>query len=955
MFRRFFFLTSIILVFSFCAALKAGPIDDPNYNLGFEFMYDVNDDIVLNDCHYGLDSIPSWVQGGIGAWAGVDVNCSSEGPGPDCGDCKAWLVFTEGWSHCYISTDATVYQLFDPNYDSNVILTAGRQYTVTFDAMAGDYETNPVYMDVSIFYVDDPNFPDSNRHVLASRTVELIGYTDANGLSDWQYDEVLKFVAEAGGSYLGLPFGVEFENIGPAGYLWVDNVRLEWAYATYAYGPSPADGDIDVSRDVVLNWKASSYAQSVDGHEVYFGTDYVSVRDATTPSDTLNFDVNYYDPCSGQLNLGQVYYWRVDEVNDAYTAGWTPGDEPPVGPWKGDIWSFEVTGYAMNPSPANGEVDIPSFNLTLSWDTATSATSYDVYFGADYNSVRDANDSGSPGPTEIYRSNQSGPNYVVPESLTTGLDVAGIYYWRIDPVGGADLTGHIWSFTIGEFLIVDDMESYVIMVNNIYSTWVDGGGASVDLIYNDPNHMRDPDSQAMELRYNNTKSGNSCRSSSANASPASLAIGSNWTLGGVKSITLFWLGDPGNVIPSQGPNPDYDAVRLWVELEDTSAQTHLVKYGDVNDIQVAEWHQWDISLEDYNSAGVNLLSLARVTIGIGGTTETGQGVASVGTIWIDDIRLYPPRCIPELAGIGDFTEDCKVNSYDLGIMATDWLLTDGDNPTGNRPATLTGFPDATSHWITGYIGSGAIEVNEGYNIDVTDPRLNGLSSMSITAWVKQTIVNNWVGIVSSREEVGCGDDATEIGIYGSQYGGPGAGALGYDWSCGDEEWEHDAGLDVPSDGTWTFVAISVDPTGGTLYMRPASGALQTGARNPDAHDIQQNFSEGFAIGNDAKSTPAYLIGAIDDVRIYTYALDFNDVNDLAYQTADPNPWPVYRYEFDEATGLTAADTGTPTIVYGPVSSVANLTDPEPKLERAVNFADYAMVADNWLEEFLWPF
>ena len=34
--RRIFFLTSIILSFSFCATLKAGPIDDPNYNLGFE-------------------------------------------------------------------------------------------------------------------------------------------------------------------------------------------------------------------------------------------------------------------------------------------------------------------------------------------------------------------------------------------------------------------------------------------------------------------------------------------------------------------------------------------------------------------------------------------------------------------------------------------------------------------------------------------------------------------------------------------------------------------------------------------------------------------------------------------------------------------------------------------------------------------------------------------------------
>ncbi|MHC4747618.1 MAG: LamG-like jellyroll fold domain-containing protein, partial [Planctomycetota bacterium] len=422
----------------------------------------------------------------------------------------------------------------------------------------------------------------------------------------------------------------------------------------------------------------------------------------------------------------------------------------------------------------------------------------------------------------------------------------------------------------------------------------------------------------------------------------------------VKSLDLYFRGDPCNITAASQAGLQYG--KLWLELEDTGANIHYVVNNDANILTSADWTVWNVDLNDFNGASVDLSSLEAVRIGVAGTRTDQPGPKDVeGFVYIDDIRLYPPRCFPEISEqTGDFTEDCRVNSYDLEIMATDWLLTDGNNPTGNRPATLTGFPDATSHWVSGYIGTGAIEVNEGYNIDVTDPRLNGLSSMSITAWVKQTIINNWVGIVSSREEVGCGDDATEIGIYGSQYGGPGAGALGYDWSCGNEEWNHDAGLDVPSDGTWTFVAISVDPTGGTLYQRPAGGALQTGTRNLDAHDIQQNFSEGFWIGR-SNSSAGYMAGAIDDVRIYTYALDFNDVNDLAYQTADPNPWPVYRYEFDETTGYTAADTGTPTIVYGPVSSIANLTDPEPKLERAVNFRDYAIVADNWLQENLWPF
>jgi hypothetical protein len=249
------------------------------------------------------------------------------------------------------------------------------------------------------------------------------------------------------------------------------------------------------------------------------------------------------------------------------------------------------------------------------------------------------------------------------------------------------------------------------------------------------------------------------------------------------------------------------------------------------------------------------------------------------------------------------------------------------------------------------VGTGAIKVNDGCDITVTDPRLFNVAEMSITAWIKPiTGMERWVGIVSSREQYeGCGDDASEIGVYGSAYGGP--DGLGYDWSCGTEEWQFDAGVDI-TDNVWTFVAVSVDPCGATLYKRESGGSLYKGIRNEVAHSAQKNFADHFVIGSDDKG--GYFQGAIDDVRIYDYALDYNDVNGLSDQTADPNPWPVYRYEFDETTGYTAADTGTPTYVYGPVQSPANLTDPEAKLQRFVNFADYALFADNWMEQRMWP-
>jgi hypothetical protein len=429
---------------------------------------------------------------------------------------------------------------------------------------------------------------------------------------------------------------------------------------------------------------------------------------------------------------------------------------------------------------------------------------------------------------------------------------------------------------------------------------------------------------------------------------------------------------------------------MWLELVDGSANAGIVQLPNMSNVTDGAWHTWNISLQDPCFSGVDMNNVAKVYIGFGGAkggkykTPGAGGTDLIGdTVWFDDISLYPPRCMPAMTGIdvlrylGDIggggddgtAQDCNTDYLDLDIMAQDWMIIDGDVLTENRPAVLTGYPGGDSHWTTDCaVGTGAIEANEGWNIDIDDPRLFGLESMSITAWVSQTIDNSWVGVVSSREGYsGCGDDASELGIYGKSWGGP--DGLGYDWSCGTEEWTFDADLTPPTDGSWTFIAMVVDPTGCTLYMRDINDVLQTGVRNDDPHDVQKNFADHFVIGSDDKG--GYFVGKIDDVRIYTYDLDFNDINNLAYQTAtDPNPWPVYWYKFDETSGLSAADSGTPTMVYGMVLSPANLVpkdpndseDPnlgtnafDPNNMDIVNFRDYSIIAESWLSgPFLWP-
>jgi hypothetical protein len=97
--------------------------------------------------------------------------------------------------------------------------------------------------------------------------------------------------------------------------------------------PEPADGTIEVPREVTLNWMAGQYAST---HDVYLGRVFDDVNEAgrDNPLGVLvsqGQSETTYDP-PGLLEYGQRYYWRVDEVNDLN----------PNSPWKGNVWSFTV-------------------------------------------------------------------------------------------------------------------------------------------------------------------------------------------------------------------------------------------------------------------------------------------------------------------------------------------------------------------------------------------------------------------------------------------------------------------------------------------------------------------------------------------------------------------------------------------------------------------------------------
>jgi hypothetical protein len=947
--KNLYFLTCFVLVLGLCTASKATTIDVNNFS--FEYGCDGNQ----TTCHTGhinttgeqCDAgIAGWryTEGGTG-WTGIDVNVA-EGM---CEDGRDWIEYTDGFANIFFQGSAAFHQIMD----FNIVL--GHMYSMSVDLVAfGDDIV------LEIFALPDPCLPDAN-HIVIAQTVYFVNSEDDPNTGRTTFERFTARAVVDDASLVGKKLGIKIGGdmlIGGTdqSYLWADNVSLEWSWATTAYDPNPGDGDVLVSKTTDVDWKPGLWTQATGGHEVYFGTDETAVANADSTDTTGIYrttkDTNDYTPTESPLVLGETYYWKITELNST-----PPGGGVPAPPWEGDVWSFTVEGGAYDPSPANGEADVVFLGLNLEWTAGTEAEDHDVYFGTDGTAVANADTTDTTG---IYKTNLSVGTETYP--VAGGLTVGETYYWRIDEnsnSGNHTVNGDIWSFTVGQFLIVDIFESYASQTDlwNVWDDyWVNGSDGEI-FRETDVNIIREEDSNAVELKFENiTASGGKQIGSQFDVQDMTeVDIGSDWTTGGVKALFLYLRGDPCNaqVVPQSKGAPLWAAATPWIELEDTSSNTGYVLHPSPSQMGWDSWNEWNIDLDIFDACGVDLTAIDRFSIGIGGDAKAGQSskMSGPGYIYADDIRLYPPRCIPSLSqAIGDFTGDCNVLMDDVNIMATDWLMGDGCSPTLTQHATIT-MAAGSPNWTSGHI-DGGLGYDPNIEVDVCDPRLQGLTNMTISAWIRRDgePLEAYVGIVTSRE---AGEDATELSSGASQK----SPTVGYGWNQIAKTWQFSSGIAIP-DGSWFFMAMSVDPCGCSLYGQEAGGSLSS-----TRHDLVYDpgplvqFNERFWIGR-GRDTSRYFKGAIDDVRIYAYSLASDEIAYLGSDGVDgnePDPnCPAYHYKFDEVSGLTATDDGCGAIVYKPVLSPANMTDPEPVNSRFVNFADYGILADNWMSQSYWP-
>ncbi|MHC4745213.1 MAG: LamG domain-containing protein, partial [Planctomycetota bacterium] len=423
---------------------------------------------------------------------------------------------------------------------------------------------------------------------------------------------------------------------------------------------------------------------------------------------------------------------------------------------------------ASSPDPANGATDVPR-TPTLSWlpGVFVGSTNGNVlYYGEDAAAVS-ARTATSVTLTDA--------TYTLP--LT--LDLGQTFYWAVDTVNGLEKwPGDVWSFEVTNWLEVDNMETYTPWTmpgNNIFEAYRDGMGNCTAGNGNDTganltenmdtafvrngvqSMMYDYDNDGMV--YNPCTMAQGPRShlySKIEAQVAGLpsGIGTNWTIQGVKALSLRFYGQATN-----------DIEPMWVQLNGGAKVT----YGDYDDedpadITEEEWHEWFIDLADF---GVTLNNVTTFAIGIG--TEGSATPGGAGKVYFDDFRLYTPVCMPsrhsaamaklDFAPVG--APDCVIGYEELDIMADNWLDSDDEIATTTPSApvahwkfkgsltdevtAIAGTPYGTSGgptYVGGYDGD-ALNFSAASSDHVTIPDITGRTefnteSFSVGIWIKST-------------------------------------------------------------------------------------------------------------------------------------------------------------------------------------------------------------------------
>ncbi|UCG57701.1 MAG: hypothetical protein JSU70_22905 [Phycisphaerales bacterium] len=705
------------------------------------------------------------------------------------------------------------------------------------------------------------------------------------------------------------------------------------------------------------NIKLAQESTGIGRLYLYGGT--ITAGNLRDPADGIRGDL-LIDITEGTLILPEDY---SEIVNEYISNGWIVAHgglgKVVVEYDAGTDQTYVTAGLAdpelaWNPSPSNySTVPWTMTGPTLTWKSGEYAVSHDVYFGTDKDDVNDADNT--PGLWTVFKGNQN------PESYNPGmLDLGQTYYWRIDEFNdnawapaGSPWKGTVWEFTVADYAVVDDMDSYGDAAtpgpppppgSRMWYTWKDGAGWTQPSVVagNGSGSVVDPNTgivhgggQSLKLIYDNDGTNvfgdDTALYSEIRADTSHLVIGSDWAAAGVKALVVWFYGDPDN---------DANATeQMYVKLNGV----RIPYSGDMDDIKEAEWHEWNIDLAAF---GVSLTNVNMLAIGFGNEGSATPG--GDGFVYFDDLRLYPARClISLLQPEADLDDDCDVDHDDLGIMAGDWL--DGDYLAVGSDGVLENFAGDDSQWVNDPVRGGTLWL-DGVDdwVDINDTEFSNFHDKTISLWLKiREFPESDPYIFCFRDE----DDVPHP--YRIYFRTHGLSSVRVQFiGTASEDYSPDYIGAVPN--TWHHLAFVLRDTGtdtcnGEFY---ADGTLIHEFVDRPRH---YGSARSVNLGSWNAGNSPFMPGSFDEFRVYDYALSAAEIKFLAGVAGgvEPTDKMLVYYDFDDVSGLAAHNSST-YVFDRPLLTAAELYGAEAEGSRTVNFMDFAVLAETWLEQQLWP-
>jgi hypothetical protein len=567
---------------------------------------------------------------------------------------------------------------------------------------------------------------------------------------------------------------------------------------------------------------------------------------------------------------------------------------------------------AWDASPTNGSTPDIDEVLPLSWSPGDNASQHDVYFGTDKDAVEFADISDTTG---IYRDRQSGTSYTPPEGVEWG---GGPYYWRIDEYNtdGTISKGRIWSFTVADFISIDNIEGYkggsAPLEENIWFFWNDGvgygavgippyspgngTGSEVGDLATDSYTEEDTThggSQSMPYWYNN----NNPLKMKYSEAKLTLSTQRDWTKHDIKALSLWFQGYPASVgsftdnlndtytMTGSGDDiwnmPDYAGAGDGNYHDEfhfayktlTGAGTIIARVDSVSDTH--DWAKAGVMIrETLDANSPHAFACMTPNSGVSAQGRPTFGAASVNANQGGNGEITAPHWVRlERDMAGSFTVSHSTDG-------SAWEAVEGATPQ-NVPMTSTV-----------YVGLALTSHNAALTCEAT------FSNVTITGTVTGQWASQDIGIMSNDAEP----------MYVAIANNTGQPAVVY----------HDD-LNAAQIDTWTQWNIDLNDFAGINLADVNSIAIGFGDRNnPQAGGSGKMYFDDFVL---------YRSRCVPD-KVTLAEADLNsdcvvDFRDLEIMTDD---W------LESAAGL-AADLNS---------------------DSTVDFKDYAVLTDQWLDQVQWP-